>query len=200
MFKVISYATLGTPYEEVIHTHLYPSLEKFKLPNSISFIPDKGGWQANTNYKPLFVLSMLERCTENVLFLDADAIIKQDISGLEAMIPSDALFACHFLDWQSWYGAKEPNKELLSGTLWVRNCEESKQICKEWGAKCERHGKWEQKVLAEVLKEKQVKVYHLPLEYCYIATLPDGRPPKVKCVAFVEHWQVSRKFKRLAAK
>src|SRR5665213_663808 len=89
------------------------------------------------------------------------------------------------------------SKELLSGTLFVRNNQESKAIVQEWAVTCKMAPQvWEQMILNLVLKKNNVKVYELPLSYCYIKSLPDGREPIVKCDdAIIVHNQVSRKFR-----
>jgi len=85
----------------------------------------------------------------------------------------------------------------LTGTLWFRNCEESRRIISAWDNACKTTNIWEQKVLQTVIAQMGVKCYELPLSYCYIKTLPGERPPLVKVEnPVIVHNQVSRKLKR----
>jgi len=199
MFKIISFATNNTPYVKVLENYLIPSLINTKVGYSLDIVDNLGDWTKNTSFKPKFILQKLNELGCDVLFLDADAVIKRDLMPLESLIPHDCLFACHFLQWKEWYGHQEPFRELLSGTLYVRNCQETKEICQEWSDRCTKTSEWEQKILSKLLEEKKIKVFDLPLSYCYITSMPDGTEPKVKCDdVHIQHWQVSRQLRKSA--
>jgi len=52
--------------------------------------------------------------------------------------------------------------------------------------------------LQELMKKhKDILVYDLPIEYCYMTSLPDGRAPLVQCEPVIKHYQKSRELKRL---
>jgi hypothetical protein len=114
-------------------------------------------------------------------------------------IPNEFNFAAHVLNRDAWYNVNFPEdqkKELLSGTLFVRNCAESKEVVKEWIDECKSSKEWEQRVLDRVLKRNNVKVYELPIEYCWIKTLPNGSSPFVKCDnPIIVHNQCSRQLR-----
>jgi hypothetical protein len=200
-FVICSYYTLGTPYQGVAHEYLMKSVKNLpkEVRTDIRGVPDLGSWQRNTGYKAEFVRNMLEHHTENVVFLDCDAEILQYPELFET-IPDEYNFACHTLDRNKWYGTEfheSQTKELLSGTLFIRNNKESRVIVQEWAMTCCISPQiWEQVILGMVLKKNNIPVYDLPISYCYIKTLPDGREPLVKCDSpVIIHNQVSRKLR-----
>jgi hypothetical protein len=67
----------------------------------------------------------------------------------------------------------------------------------DWYIKAQKKDMWEQKVLEQIITNHNVKLYPLPLEYCYIKTLPDGREPHIKVEPVILHHQASRKYKGL---
>ena len=98
----ISYATLNTPYIQVIESQLIPSPRSFKLPHYIEYITDKGNWNKNTNYKSTFILKMLNKHKCPVIFLDADATILK-FPSLFYEIPNDYDLCAHYLDWHKMW-------------------------------------------------------------------------------------------------
>lgn len=193
-FRICSYYTINTLYYQVAHDYLMPSLSKFNLLTDIRGIKNLGSWNANTSYKSSFVLQMLNKYKEDIVFLDADAEVLQypDIFNL---VPNEYIIAAHYLDKDKWYnGNFGGEKELLSGTCFFRNCDETIRIVKDWVLACENNlNVWEQKLLQQVIKLNNIKVYDLPIEYCYIKTLPNGSEPHVKvAMPVIVHNQVSR--------
>ena len=102
------------------------------------------------------------------------------------------------MDWDTWYKNKSHVKEILSGTMFFRNRPIVKDFCAEWYAKAEDGSGREQTILEGILeKRKDIKIYELPIEYCYIKTLPRGEDPHVKVEnPVIVHHQVSRNLKR----
>lgn len=197
-YIICSYYTMETEYVDVMHQYLLSSLRRLKLKSDVRGVPNLGSWNKNTSFKSKFVRQMLEAHSENIVFLDADAEICKLPEMFES-VPEDYLFAAHVLDREAWYNAQFPEseeKELLSGTLFIRNCSESKRIVDDWANECKTTSLWEQKVLANVLKRNKVRLYELPIEYCWIKTLPNGSEPLVRCSEpVIVHNQVSRRLR-----
>src|SRR3990167_2085091 len=105
----------------------------------------------------------------------------------------------HMLDWNSWYCNNSNVKELLSGTIFLRNNEKIKKLVEEWYFEANNYDMWEQKALAKVLeRSNNINIYPLPIEYIWINTLPNGTLPKLKPEGkiFIEHFQASRKYRK----
>jgi hypothetical protein len=203
MFIITSYYTINTPYQQVVHDYLMNSLNKLNLKSDIRGIEDLGDWQRNTSYKPIFIKRMLEKYPEtDIVFVDADAEV-MSYPKLFDEIPEEYDVAVHILDRDCWYNRKfgeDENKELLSGTLLVKNNPRSHALVEKWIRAClNRPFEWEQVILQRVLVENGTKVYELPLSYCYIKSMPNGEAPYVKCdEAVIVHNQVSRRLKKAA--
>lgn len=187
------------PYELEFSTHLLPSLQKFNIPYHIEVINSKGSWLKNVAQKPGAIYNVMEKYpNKDIVCLDADCEILC-YPELFDDIPEEYDIAFHTLEWNSWYKNNSNVKELLSGTLWINNSLKTKELVKDWYFTSNNYEMWEQKVLSSILTERtDIKVYNLPLNYCYISTLPDGKEPYVKCDnIIIKHHNVSRKYKKL---
>lgn len=195
---VVAFVTADTPYELELSTHLLPSLEKLKISHYIEVIENKKDWIKNVAEKPVVIYRAMEKFPgKNVVVLDADSEVLE-YPKLFNEIPEEYNIGLHILDWNSWYRNNTNVKEILSGTMFLRNNDTIKEILKEWYHRATSEMKWEQKCLADVLKEKNIKVYELPLSYCYISSLPDGKEPHIIIDnPIIKHFQASRKLKKL---
>ena len=201
-FVITSYFTIDNGYAEAAHSYILSSLNNIipKVKSDVRGIVSRGNWGLNTSYKPEFIKTMLEHHKEdNIIFVDADSEILSYPSLFEN-IPEEYIIGAYELDRKKWYGRDYSENEcfeLLSGTLFIRNCLQSKDIVDEWIKRCRDNSKvWEQKVLQQIIKERDIKVYKLPMEYCRILTLPNGDAPLLECKSpVVVHHQISRKLK-----
>lgn len=195
---VSAFYTIGTPYKDILYSQLIPSLDKLNIKYNIEEVENKGSWLKNVAQKPLTILHILEKYPDfNVISLDADCQVLS-YPTLFDEIPEEYDTALHTLDWNSWYGHNNNVKETLSGTMWFNNTKKVKDFVQEWYDNAIKDYKWEQKCLQELLlKRKDIKIFELPLEYCYISSLPDGSPPKIKCHnPVICHFQASRQLRR----
>ena len=199
-FTIVTFVTENTPYVDVYYKYLFPSVQKFNLPIITKFVPNRNSWLKNVAYKPEIILELLEEGIDNIVFLDADAEI---ISYPELFdtIPKEYDIAVHFLNWFLFYGHSPGKKELLSGSLYLRNNDKVKALVKDWLLNVQRNlNVWEQQILEEVLQKlhKDINIYELPISYCWIKTLPNGNLPRIKCDnPFIIHHQTSRKLKKI---
>ena len=197
-FTVLAFYTEQTPYEQVMQDYLLPSLKKFELPHIIKKVKNQGSWHKNTCLKPYLIEEAFKETKEDTLvMLDADTTVEA-YPTLFNEIPEEFDIAVHYLDWDSWYLQKEHISELMSCTLFIRNNERTKKLLKNWKERLKKETKFEQLVLQDVIKEQtDIKVYELPLEYCYITSMPDGSQPNVVCKApIICQHQISRQLKR----
>lgn len=192
----ISYYTKKTPYENVITQYLEPSLKKWNLNYYIKGVDDLGDWNKNTDFKASFIKDCLEKFKQNIVFLDADATIEQ-YPQLFFDISNEYDIAVHFLDWfRHWRNQKNGDKtELLSGTMMFRYNNKVLAICNDYIQKCKDSSKMEQRVLQEVIENKEdIKIYQLPVEYCAVPKHDNKLPDYIKEPVILHH-QVSRLYK-----
>lgn len=199
-WKIAYFYTADTKYEQVGKEYLESSLQILNLPVQAYKMPNLGNWRKNVAQKPHAVLNALSdlQSDECLVFLDADSRVLK-YPELFDQIPENFEIAFHRLNWNLWYGYNQSpaNMELLTGTMFLRNTDNVKQLCKLWLQESMISSEVEQKVLDNLLLENyNVLNYNLPLEYCFIESRPGGLPPLVKCDPVIIHSQASRKLRR----
>jgi len=197
---VSAFVSENSPYELILSTQLLPSLDKLGLKYHIEVVENRGSWIKNVAQKPLSILRTMEKFPSyNIIVLDADSEVLS-YPKLFNEIPEDVDIAFHTLNWDFWYKNNSHIMEVLSGTMFIRNSEKMRDFVREWYVRAETAQEWEQKVLAKLLEERKesIKIFPLPLNYCWISSLPDGKEPYIKCDNIViKHNAASRKYKRL---
>lgn len=199
MVTIVSWYTLNTPYKEVMDTHLLPTLVKFELPYKTYPMDATQNWVQNTNLKSTVIEKALEEIDSDILVLDADCKINCYPTLLDEIpIEFDAGF--FYLDWNKWYQNGTSKKELCSGTLFFRNRPIVKKLITDWKElTLKNNGKLvDQRFLELALKvNPDIKIFDLPITYCWINSMPDGSEPKAKKpeTVVVEHYQASRTLK-----
>lgn len=161
---------------------LIATCQEFGLRHDVRAVPSLGTWERNTQHKAVFMRSMLGRHTEDVLWLDADARVRQCPQMLEWL---DADVAVHYRE----------GYELLSGTLWMRPSDRTRRLCDSWVNTCERFpDMWDQQALDRAIKgAKDIRVFNLPAPYALIFDTMEHEGPAV-----VEHRQASRRLRKTA--
>jgi len=104
-FIVTSYFTVDTDYSLVCHKYLMPTVQKLGLKADIARIFSRGSWQKNTAYKPEFLGAMMEKHTENIVFLDVDAEIMY--------YPVYSLISQKSIVWRHIFWIRIPGMEVL---------------------------------------------------------------------------------------
>lgn len=185
-YVVTAYFTVGTPYEEHVK-RLIRSMQKFNLCYDVKPIQPLGDWYANMQWKPHFVQDMLAKhYPKSVVYVDADAeFMRYPALFDEYDERDDAYLAAHILD-HTRRRRKTAAPELLSGTLYFKNCATTYEIVDKWIEACKAHPKlWDQVALDRVLED--YPFFILPEEYCTIFDyMSDVESPVVK------HYQASR--------
>ena len=198
-WRIGTFFTVDTPYQQVYYDYLEKSCKKFNIQPWFMITENYHSWYRNVAEKPKAILNMLNENEKDVclVFLDADATIEQHPTLFDE-IPEEYDIAYHTLNWNEWYGykAQRPVMELLTGTMFFRNNNKVKKLCQEWYEKAIETNTWEQKVLQKIIKNHNLKIYDLPLEYCYMKSRPRNQEPLVKLDPIILHHQVSRELKR----
>ena len=190
MWTICAYYTKKTTYEE--HSKKFTeSVKQFNLPHDVVPVDNKGNWYVNMQYKPAFLKKMLEKHHPNsIVYVDIDAIFCRPPSYFDKLDSTPEVnIAVHVLD-HSKYRRKNHPPEMLSGTIFLKNTETTKQIVDEWILECSKDPKlWDQRALANVLR--RYKYHLLPEEYCMIFDyMSSVKNPAIK------HFQASRESRR----
>lgn len=199
-FTIYAFYTQNSPYLEILNQYLISSINKIQpqIPFEIICAKNYHHWTKNVAQKPNIILEVLNDSEEDeaIVFIDADATVER-YPQLFHDIPDEYDIAFHTLDWNTWYRNKSNVKELLTGTMYFRNRIAVKELCAEWYAKAQDGHRWEQQILEEIIQKYPLKIYNLPIEYCYIKTLPNGKEPYVKVdQPVILHHQASRTLKK----
>jgi len=188
MPTVVAYYTPAY-HEEAQRLRL--SLRGWGLRRHLVPVADRGSWQANTQYKPQFLLDMLDRCaSQPLLYVDADATMDRFPYLLEELDAACDI-AIHRRDWSR----KGKPPETLSGTIYLRNCRKVHELLKLWRSINDEHpNEWDQRNLERAIKcfGGALKVRELPAAYCCIF---DGMP-EAGDNPVITHWQASRRLKQ----
>jgi len=187
---VCAYYTKNSIYEDHA-ANFIRSLKKFGLYYEITPIDDFKDWYKGMQYKPTFLKQMLEKhYPHSIVYVDIDAVFCRYPELFDRLNESSNVnIAVHVLD-HSKYRRKNHPSELLSGTIFLKNTKEVKEIIDNWIKKLTEDPKlWDQKGLECVLKDK--KFYRLPEEYCMIFDyMSSVKNPVIK------HFQASRVTRR----
>lgn len=178
-FIVIAYYTRKTGYEEEAKK-LVASLEKFNLPYDIEAIDNLGNWQRNTHYKATFLRKMLDKRKEDLVYLDADAIVRKYPALFDDM---DADLAVHIRE----------NIEPLSGTLYLTNNEAIRPFIDDLIVENKRNPEMhDEMIFGKVLDKwkERLNIFYLPATYAQIFDLMSNAGEPV-----IEHFQLSRRLK-----
>lgn len=193
---VISFYTEGTPYQLEVF-NLCRSIRQWDIEAEVDGIPSRGTWENNCAFKPFFIHQKLKEKKRPVFWVDADARFKKkpDFSFLKNAHVS--------------FREKEDLKHLkhfryCAGSLFVNYSPEGIAFVEEWCVACtrivENAGEavpfLDQITLADLAE--QMTVHPLPVSYCKIFDLDSELIADEEVV--VEHYQASRRFKRLSLK
>lgn len=188
-YITIAFYTMGTIYEDEVKK-LEASLKKFDMEYDFLGIADQGEWALNCAYKSKFIRDMLiKHKNKNILYVDADAIVQQKPILFDDF---EGDIGVHYKD----------GKELLSGTIFLKNNGKTMSLVESWIQEQEINPKvWDQKTLAKVIELSQsdtvcpltylkIRVIDLPPTYTQIFdTMKNVGDP------VIEHFQASRRFR-----
>ena len=190
---VVAYYTQGTGYVAEADG-LRESLRPFAgaLDHDIVPAQNLGSWQRNTSHKPRILQALLDAHPGRaLLYVDADARFRRYPIWCD---DADVDFAAHWRDYSEHpSSSRKSGKELLSGTLYLRNTPAVKALVADWAAECDKSADWDQRVLVQVLEQHRdkVRVGELPATYCQIFDLMKNAGDPV-----IEHMQASRRLRR----
>lgn len=170
-------------YEQQQHV-LRASLEKFGLKYDLQKVASRGPWKANCLYRGQFLINMMNKYNDNVVWLDADAEILKHPSLLFEMDDSVDLA---FYD--------RGGREYMLGTSYWKNTPLVEHLLMDWVANCDLNSNsLSQRDFMRIFQMKyagKLIVKILPEEYCHIFDKScDGEP-------VIVHNQMSRKTRNI---
>jgi hypothetical protein len=188
-FLVIAYYTPGNQYE-ALSENLKESCNNLQIPLFLKPIQDLGSWERNTHYKANFIYECLNSYTQNLVYVDVDAVFRK-YPDIFNSLDCDIAYRTENFKWR--------RNEALSGTIFLNNNEKVKALIKNWisinnaiPAIRKVPSTWEQANMQKAVQANPaIKYYNLPPEYTYIFDHTRRMYPEVEPV--IEHFQASRK-------
>jgi hypothetical protein len=191
---VISFYTLGTPYEEEVKKLIHSCLQ-FDIESDIVGVGSKGSWEKNCAIKSFFILEKLKEWDRPVLWVDADAVFLQppDFSQFES---------CDFAVRVNEFLPRTNASRIVSNTIFVRNNAAAEAVLEKWCAKTQEALNdqqrvlefWDQAALRDALEEcPDLKFLPMPLKFAKIFDFDDLFISEQEIV--IEHYQASRRHK-----
>ena len=192
-YKVISYFTKNTPYEQEAD-NLRESLVKFNIPHKIYAEDNLGNWTKNTQLKAKVIHRALNEFEDDILWIDSDAIVYGELDFFQNL--NCDLSVYHLISRYNPF-------ELLSGTLFYKNNSKVKQIVQEWINLNDNNNEWDQRNLQAIIEKPENKnniiIEKLPLPYIVINNYQKHQG-RLKSPAIIKHFQASRRIKALINK
>ncbi|MBS0604707.1 MAG: hypothetical protein JSS60_06695 [Verrucomicrobia bacterium] len=191
---VISFYTLGTPYEEEVK-NLIRSCEEWKVDAAIEGIPSAGSWEKNCALKPSFILKKLKEHKRSVLWVDADAVFRKRPDFTD-------FAACDFAVRVNEFLPKGHESRVVSNTVFVSDIAAGIEVVEKWKESAEKeilnrqraHEFWDQTALRDVLQDSgSLRFLPMPLKYSKIFDFDDLFISEEEVV--IEHYQASRRYK-----
>jgi len=187
-FLTIAYYTEGNKYQQ-LSENLKKSSEAFSIPLYLKQIPNLGSWEKNTHYKANFIQECLGKFSENLLYVDVDAIFRAYPKLIESM-DCDIAYRTENFKWRK--------DEALSGTIFLDNNEITKEFVNKWieineNTPAQRHKPetWEQANMQKAMHLiPGLRYENLPPEYTFVFDHTRKLYPGVEPI--IEHFQASR--------
>lgn len=194
MFRIVSFFTIGTPYEKEIG-NLVDSLVRLSIPHDIRGIDSLGSWDKNTKHKPAFIKQMMDAHPQDaIVWLDADAVVLRPPTIFNE-IDTDVGF---------YYKTTGPTadrfkgQELVTATMFFSNTMWARMLLDMWIAEENREEQPEsqlieqralQRVIPEWREETGGTITILPQSYCRIFDAEEDH-------RVIQQNQASRRFGR----
>lgn len=139
---------------------LTESAKKFNI-NILLQQFSKDNWQTIIAFKPVFISKMRRDTQGKLLFVDADAIILEDIRPYFNAIEED--IAVHYID----------DKRLISSTIFINDTKNAHALMDEWEKRMlQTPNIWDQIILQDLVDEwvndGRITLKKLPPNYTYI--------------------------------
>jgi len=186
-FMCVAYYTPNTIYDKYA-LRLEKSARDHGVPIDIVPVPNQGNWYKNVNYKPQFILDMMEKHGDHyeaLGYVDVDATFERFPELFRSFRYLNSIkFAIHPFDRSCYHDNRGKTHELVSSCMYIRNCTDTIQLMVEWAEECQANqGVWDQVNLENIIKGRY---YPLPFEYCKIFDKYECEHPVIK------QWQASR--------
>jgi len=178
----------------------------------VNEVPDRLSWRKNCGIKPSYILKILQKHKQPVLWVDIDGRFRATFS-IGGWLAQEYDFAIWFIPNHKMLPVNVPgdnrnNNGLASGTMWFNYTPQGIDWLEAWAdyeanlmsGECEKYpSKWEQQDMGDLWYRRQAakrgpKTYRLPQQYCKVFDVPWFSKAEDHNV-IIEHMQASRRLK-----
>lgn len=189
-FRIVSYYTRGTIYENIMVNYLMPCLDLFLIPNAIYALEDTGSWETNACFQPSIIWRAMKTWpNDKIVWIDSDVIVRAYPSLFDE-IPARCDLGLYYRKYEDHYGdvpanmgITTPKPELNTGVIWFNNTPKMVQFVEEWMARCSKDGGKNHRLhLTELVDDRlcnDLSFFLLPRSYAYIGEREDGNIPAI---------------------
>lgn len=198
-FKVFSFYTNGTPYEQEAE-RLKRSLEELEIEHVVLGVDDRGSWKENVNLKPNLILDFIKKEKCPILWVDADAEFLRKPNLISSICEQGYDVGCHRMEVDSHI--------VSSGTVFFNYNPRTLKFIEDWNVDCDqRMARGEYKydiismeqwafgwMLEAYVKEGKIRNYNLPADYYAIVDFDGVRFHQRESfdIPAIKHHQASR--------
>lgn len=188
---VICFYTLDTPYEQEV-LNLINSCKKWGVELCVEGILSQGGWEANCNYKPIFILQKLKELKRPVFWADADSVFLQKPSF-------DQFFSCDISVRKMEIFENDPRYTFNTASFFANYTSEAINFLEKWADICRKEPNtayFDQLTLHALLTRSDytLSLYPMPISYCKIFDIDSFFLNDADVV--LEQTQASRKYRK----
>lgn len=191
-YVVVSYYTKDTPYEKDA-AFLKKSCIRLGLKHDIQPIANLGAWDKNCAYKPDFLLKMLDKHQQDVVWTDADSFFLKHPFYFDTPNYDLALKIYSDLPNSSIH-------KMVSATMYLKNCNKIKLLLKNWSKGCIRkkplipktESLFDQAVLKDILLKTKHTVDYKPLPFSHCKVFDSDLDHELDAKNIILHTQGSR--------
>ncbi|WP_227430615.1 putative nucleotide-diphospho-sugar transferase [Psychrobacter sp. I-STPA6b] len=172
-----------TPNYQQHAQQLKQSLDNLNINHYLQSVPDQGYWEANTRIKPYFLQHCLTRfANKNILYLDADAVVKRPLDYFENIDTDIAVYETH--------RAKGMSHDYLTGTIFLRQTPATHDLVEKWcmAQQPEKKTQVDQDSFDSAMQQMKAQLSIEPLPLGYIKIFDKDYSGTV----YIEQYQASR--------
>ena len=175
--RIISFYTKNTPYEKEADEWQ----DSFKKASTALYVMEpQGSWERNCALKSVVLQRAFEDYNDDLLYVDIDSRLNRPFDP----IVEDKVGL-------AWYDRIDGIRELLSGTIYIPNNDNGKNLIDLWVRYQAVNPKvWDQKVLQHIVATKEIEHFELGKEWISV----DGHIMVDNPI--IHHTQASRRLRR----
>ena len=205
-FRIVSYYTQNTIYEQIMINYLMPCLDIFSIPYFIYSRKDFGNWKKNVILQPEVIWMAMKTFPDcNIVWMDSDIMIRY-YPELFNNIPERCDIGLYYRKYEDHWalsvppGVDMPIPELQTSVIYFKNSPKMLEFVEEWMNRVAKDHSNHRRILEQLVDERlcdNLSYFMIPRSYCYTVVREDGvLPAVVMNDPIIAHFEASVQGKR----